>query len=189
MNLFLQAITDPGILILFDDTRFIIAKQNFSLLWKESSSLLREIEQFLAKQDLQTLDLNHIIVVNGPGSFTGIRSIVLIVNTLSFIFPHLKLTPLSYFDLFSWFPVVKQSSKRDIFVQFSQAEIIEIIGNTTFLEKLKERGVLKIFWDAKIDLGDIFLENIPDYDTLCKTIVLQQKKRIEPLYIKKPNIS
>jgi transposase len=33
------------------------------------------------------------------------------------------------------------------------------------------------------------LENTPDYATICKNIVFQNKKRIAPLYIKAPNIS
>ena len=189
MNLLLQAVSNTGACILFDDMRNIIAQTDISLVWKESASLLKLIKNFLEKFDLDFSQISELVVVNGPGSFTWIRSVVLIVNTLAFVFPNITLSALSYFDLFDHYPILKQSSKRDVFVCFSWDRDIEILLNEICIKKLVELWTKKAFWEVSFDLGWIFLENTPDYATICKRIVFEQKKRLDPLYIKSPNIS
>lgn len=189
MNLFIQALTTNGTCILFNDRRELLKQSHFSLLSKESSSLLTTLKAFLQESSLDFSHISEIVLVHWPGSFTGIRSITLIVNTLAFVFPNISLTALSYFDLFSDYPILKQSSKRDVFTCFWKGEEVHILPNEVCLKKLKDDGVKKVFWEVSFDLEWIMLENTPDYATICKNIVFQNKKRIAPLYIKAPNIS
>jgi tRNA A37 threonylcarbamoyladenosine modification protein TsaB len=78
---------------------------------------MSKVSDFLREAQVSYQEIENIVLVVGPGSFTGIRTTVLYANTLSFIFPHLFLTGVSFFDLYETYPIVKTSSKRDLFVQ------------------------------------------------------------------------
>ena len=108
------------------------------------------------------------------------------INTINFITKK-NITPLSYFDLFKSFPIIKSSSKRDSFFQKDNFSEIEIWENQKIKEFLEEKNISKINWDAEIEKIEI-LENIDYYD-IIKNIEFKDFKQVEALYIKKPNIS
>ena len=55
-----------------------MSKQNHSIL------VMPMIDSILKSNEITTSDLNEIIVVNGPGSFTGVRIGVVIAKTLAY---------------------------------------------------------------------------------------------------------
>lgn len=183
MNIFLNVVTSNWIIIIFDNSRQIIDSENISILWQESTTLIDIIDIFLSKNKLKYEDINNIVVVNWPGSFTWVRTIVLVVNTLSYIYKNIILTPISYFDLFSNYPIVKISSKRDLFVKTDKNNIIEIISNEDFL---------KSFWFGIFEWEYVwnweYNANV-DYEKIIKNVWFSDKKQIEANYIKKPSIS
>jgi len=84
------------------------------------------------------------VVVNGPGSFTGVRTTVLIVNTINYII-HKKMTPISYFELFPGYPIIKTSSKRDYFFQKDSKSTISIIPNEELALLISKENIKKIY--------------------------------------------
>ena len=50
---------------------------------KHSNFLMKEIENILNKSNLTIYDIDNIVVLNGPGSFTGVRVGVTIAKTLA----------------------------------------------------------------------------------------------------------
>ena len=184
MNLFLNAVSLKGKIILFDDERNVIAQQDMSLLLNESSKLISTVSDFLKDNMVEYKAIQNIVVVHGPWSFTWIRTIVLFVNTLSYIYPHICLTPVSFFDLFDNYPIVKKSSKRDLFVKTKKDDIIQIVSNEDFAKNYVD---MQVYGDAT----DIWLEcqTSVDYVSYIQGITLEKHQQIEPLYIKKPNIT
>ncbi len=179
MNLFLNTISKNSKFIIFDENRNIKAEKEINIKWNESSRLIKELDNFLKENSLDYFDLENIVLVNGPWSFTWIRTAVLAINSINFIIEK-NLTPISYFDLFIDFPIIKASSRRDCFFKKEKSSEIEIILNSEVEENYK-----KAYWEANLDI-EIF-ENINYYD-IIKNIEFQNLKKIEPLYIKKPNI-
>ncbi len=100
MNILLNAVSEKGKILLFDDNGTILASQDIIIQGNESSKLIPLFSGFLQSNSIVHEDIENIVVVHGPGSFTGIRTICLFVNTLSFIYPHIYITPLSFFELF-----------------------------------------------------------------------------------------
>lgn len=190
MNLFINAISKNSYLALFNEKREILKEKYFEIKWNESSLLLPTIETFLKENNLSFFDLKNIVVVNGPWSFTGVRTIVLVVNTISFIIDNSKwninLTPVSYFDLFDNYPIIKSSSKRDSFFKKSSLSNIEIIYNNE-LESLLQRENIKIIY-GEWDIKNVEIIEKIDYCDIIKNINLKSFPRIEALYLKKPNI-
>ena len=187
MNLFIDTISPVAVLILFDDNRNIKNKYDFDIKMRESDFLSFEVDEFLSSNSIKYQDLENIVVVSWPGSFTWVRSSCLVVNTINFVIQK-NITSISYFDLFFNYPIIKTSSKRDVFYKSWQKEDIKIIQNEDLKEILKNIEVIN--WDINFD----FLENTtiiskPDYENIIKNIIFKSDKIISPIYIKKPNIS
>ncbi len=179
MNLFINTISSNSKFIIFDDKRNIKSEKEVNIRWNESSRFIKELDIFLKEEKLDYFDIENIVLVNGPWSFTWVRTAVLAVNSINFITKK-SLTPISYFDLFEDFPIIKASSRRDCFFKKDKNSEIEIIANEEI-----EKNYKKAFWEANLWI-EIF-ENI-NYCDIIKNIELKNFDKIEPLYIKKPNI-
>ena len=172
MDIFIDTISDTATILLFDKNRQIIDQIKWMVKGNESSTLIPQIDKLLKINNINYNDLENIVVVNGPWSFTWVRTTVLAANSINYIINE-NMTAISYFDLFNTYPIVKTSSKRDCFVKKDKNSKIEIITNE----------VLESEW---IDIKTIEKVN---YASIIKEIKLDNKKQIEALYIKKPNIS
>jgi tRNA A37 threonylcarbamoyladenosine modification protein TsaB len=189
MNLFIDWVSSNWVLILFDDNRQIVSRQNINILANESSKLNSVLDSFLDNNRQKYTDLDNIVVINWPWSFTWIRAIVLIVNTINFITKK-NITPIWYFDLFKNYPIVKSSSKRDLFVKFDKSDKIEVLTNEDFINKINSLNIKSAYWDlTNNNIVDLKIESNIDYDEIIKNIELKDYKIIEPLYLKRPNIS
>lgn len=186
-QIFLDAVSEKSRIALLDTLGRVVWEKNFSLQGQESSLLGDIFFNFLEENTLSLTDIEHIYTVNGPGSFTGIRTIVLFVNTLAYVSKHLTLTPLSFFDLYESFPIVKQSSRRDLFVKIKKDSPIEVLTNDDFIVTLKERT--RIF--GSFSLESPLIEKLENYDLIdiLSQVKKQDLKKIDALYLKKPNIS
>lgn len=188
MYLFFDGVSTHWYMWLFDPERNLIHSENFEVQGNESSKIIPLIDTFLKTHNIQYSQIQNIITVVWPWSFTGIRSISLVVNTLSYIYPNISLTPVNFFDLYKNYPIVKSSSKRDLFVKYSESATIEIVKNEDFSSQNIEES---IYGDIDIQRlwENISLNSDIDYEAFFWTLKLENNKSVSPLYIKKPNIS
>ena len=188
MHIFINAVSAQWYICLFDNTRSVIAEKYIHVKWNESSKLIDILHEFFQKQKVSYSDIENLIVVNGPGSFTGLRTISLIVNTIAFT-NRCFLTELSYFELFTSYPIIKTSSKRDVFIKKTSESDIEILPNQELENYLQNSHIKKVHWEHNVWENDnIVLMGTIDYNSIIQSIELENKKLIRPLYIKKPNI-
>ena len=187
MYLFLNAVSQNWYIWLYGSHKELIVEESFTLLGNESTKLVPLMDSFFKKNNISYSYIENIVVVVGPGSFTWIRTISLVVNTLSYIYPHIYLTGLNFFDMFENYPIVKSSSKRDLFVKYTKSDTIQIVQN----EELLVPDTQIVYGDSEVTRFDESLEirTHIDYTVIIKNIILEKKKILEPLYIKKPNIS
>lgn len=191
MNLFINALLSKWKLILFDSNSSILLEKDIEILLNESEKLIWLVNDFLESSKVNYNDLENIVVVAGPWSFTWIRTISLLVNTINFVTKN-NLTAISFFDLYNSYPIIKSSSKRDSFIKKSLNSEIEIIKNDDLLSYLNTEKVDKIYWEfdnIKQSLDDSIqtFEKI-NYSDIIKNIEFDTEKLIEPIYIKKPSI-
>lgn len=186
MILFIDSVSKNSFLWLFSEKREKIDEVFFEIKWNESSLLLPKIEDFLNKNNINYSDIKNFVVVNWPWSFTWIRTVVLAINTINFITKQ-KITPISYFDLFEKYPIIKSSSKRDSFFKENKDSEIKILENEKIKDFLDKNNISKIYWDYSFENKKLF-ENI-DYCDIIEKINLKNFKKIEAFYVKKPNIS
>lgn len=133
---------------------------------------------------INNIKLNDIIVVNGPGSFTGVRTGVTVAKTLSYLL-NVSIKTVSYFDIMDFSldsneNLVGFYDNSGIFVgKFSNHKLI---GNYEYIRKselnLNELSNLKT--DVIIDYSKIYnlISNLPKIDS----------KLVNPIYVKKISV-
>jgi hypothetical protein len=107
---------------------------------------------------------------------------------LSYIYPHILLTGVNFFDMYDQYPVVKSSSKRDLFVKYQKSATIQVVTNIDFESSCEDEDIYgdsdALRFEKLYHINDAI-----DYPKILKHIELQTNTQLAPLYIKKPNIS
>lgn len=187
MNIFIDSISTTSYICIFDNNRKIIKDMYTQVKWNESSKLIPDINSFLEINNIEYKNIENIVVVNGPGSFTWVRTSVLIANTINFVIKK-DMTALSYFDLFENYPIIKSSSRRDHFLQKLNTSDIEIIENNQLEQYFNENNITTIYGENSYDFENVDILEKIDYNRIIQELELKKYTKIEPLYIKKPNI-
>ena len=82
-TLFIDTHDKNVLIILYKDGKIII-KENLETKNKHSEVAMPTIAKVLEDAEIDVSELNNIIVVNGPGSFTGVRIAVTIAKTIAY---------------------------------------------------------------------------------------------------------
>ncbi|EKE26740.1 MAG: hypothetical protein ACD_4C00171G0004 [uncultured bacterium (gcode 4)] len=188
MYLFIDTISNDWALIIFDDHK-IIAKTRISLKWKEFDNLLEKIDEFLKDNNLAFKDLSWITVINWPWSFTWTRVVVLIVNTLFYVY-NFKIEAIDYFTFMelSWakYPFAIKANKNEYLVKIDKK-------TSPLIKTLDEVSDWEYFWiwdNIDFENKDIYIKFISEYENFFNAYDFSWKNSlIQPLYIKKPNIT
>lgn len=189
MILLFDAVSRSGYIALYSEQRECLFSHSFEIAGNESSKTLEIISWFLKSHGISSQDISNIVCVTGPWSFTGIRTISLVINSFAYIYPHILLTPVNYFDLFQSYPIAKSSSRRDLFVKYEKDAIIQVLSNGDFQSSI-EAGTI-VYGDVSEERFEkaFLYDSTIDYKAFMQTLELQKLKRIAPNYIKKPNIT
>ncbi len=82
-TLYIDTHSNKITMILYKEKK-ILYKREENTSSNHSENTMPILMEVLKKANIETTDLNEIIVVNGPGSFTGIRIGVTIAKTLAY---------------------------------------------------------------------------------------------------------
>lgn len=138
MYLLIDTISTPATYILFDSGKDIVSQESLELKGRESEHFLISLSEFLLNNKLEYQDLDGVIVVNGPGSFTAMRIITLTINTLSFVHP-IPLYSINYFmlgELSGWnFPILIRANRGEYLIQQSKNSSPELISISEIPER------------------------------------------------------
>lgn len=183
----------------------LINKKVLEKSWKsknnEAEKLLPEIATLLEKSKKNFSNIDHVIVVKGPGSFTGLRIGVTVANTIAY----LNNCELYGIDTFEYWRSTDKETALLIYagsggvyasIGNKKPELINLPDLNKFLKtnKIKkvfgeispeQKKMLKnvSFLDRKISFGRIIQKMYPGI------VGRQSVKMVEPLYVKKPQIS
>lgn len=187
--------------IMRDDTLLVETKEDLGQ--NLSSATLPRIIDNLEKVNLSIRDINTIIVVNGPGSFTGIRIGITIAKVIAFCLPTIKIIPISSLAAMA----LSAPEGKDYYVPFIDARRGYVFGaiydkhNTPILEdsylSLKELEEKVAALNSKEVQGishqdmEVSFEK-EDYQANIAKIVLHYKEQegisphlVNPNYIKR----
>lgn len=131
---------------------------------------LDEINQLLKSENITLNDLNKIILVNGPGSYTGTRICTTIAKTISFCLniPVIEVSSLEVIALSSKEPVVAFIDARR--------------SNVWALAKEGDKNVLEEQFISFSEVLERFNPQIWHYATNKKTSIIDNYELIKPNY-------
>ena len=186
-----------------------IFKKKSKQLKNISEKLVVEIEKALSKLRLSYKSIRKIIVITGPGSFTGIRSAITFAKTLN-LYLKIKVIGISKFEVLNLLTINNQKTEiKNIFVENNQnifflqkfnssgkaistPEIVDL-DEKSIMMKTERRIIsdgfsIKKYLDnkkklKKVNLIEVIRYRIEDLERL--TLKLNEKKYIpKPLYTK-----
>lgn len=182
----------------------LIAEKNWRAANNEAELLMPEIDKMLRENGKDFSSLTAVLSVRGPGSFTGLRVGVTVVNTLAYLgkIPAYSLTTFEKWWLSSSAPentalLVYAGSGG---VYFSREKKHgELVNLPDLAEKLRSEKITHIFGDISEEQKKV-LEDfkwLPTQKSFGKVVAnldlsTQTPARegiIEPLYIKAPGIT
>lgn len=118
MTLFLNTAQTEIVLALIED-RKILKLTKWQSKQDESAKLLLQVEELLGSQQKSLKDLEKLMVVIGPGSFTGVRVAVTVANTLSYALK-LPILPLTLGQILSARLATELHASTQIAIQISK---------------------------------------------------------------------
>ena len=169
-------------IILFKDGKILEFKEKESSM-QHSVYTMPMIETVLKNNNLNSTDLNEIIVVNGPGSFTGVRIGVTIAKTMAYLLN----IPIKIIDMLEMKAIFVNSDKKIIVEEEKNGKFIgvfdkdnKIIDDYFYLknseyEEYKNNNEIS-------NVNDIAYEKVYEY---LKTKESINPHAVNPLYIKK----
>lgn len=189
MYLFLDTISEPTYIALFDDKRVIHDHAGWEWKYHDFDKLTETIDQLMKKNNIDYSQLRWIVTLIGPGWFTGTRINSLVTNTLAFSY-NTPLYPLTVGDIFALqdapLPWITSITKKEV-----------LLWETKKTDAYKQKSKQEIAPGIYSTLTPIDFENnshtmrvVRGYDRVIQKISLDHPVwRIQPLYAKSPNIS
>lgn len=189
MHLFIDTVSHPAAYLLFDSERRVVSHESLELKGSESERFLESLLSFLGKNSIAFQDLRGVVAVNGPGSFTAMRIVTLCLNTLSFVH-HTPLYSVDYFllgELSGWgFPMMIRANRGEYLVKKTRESPPELVPIPEIpAGDYSGIGDINDFTNVRISI-----QSELDYARFCRDFRMENPTdRIEPFYIKKPNIT
>lgn len=156
---------------------------------REFEDLPGAIHALLVDHQISYSDLRGIVVLVGPGSFTGTRVTCLIANTVAFAHG-VDLFPLDYFSFLQMqgcdYPHVIQANKREVLLKHSETSDPEFVAIGQ-LDRVTYSGTgdRSTFLESGATLSCEM-----DYNSVIRGLDLTSPvSKIAPIYIKDPTIT
>jgi hypothetical protein len=188
MYLFIDTLSHPNFIALFDTKRNIIDSETWTGKQQEFDTLIEKIDALLSKNLLPYRGLSGIVVIVWPGSFTWTRVTTLVANTLGFSFD-IPLFPLSVRDFFAL-----QNAPLPWITAITKKEAL--LWNTDNLEPViveihqLPHGRYSTLGTIDLDHQNHTIYLASDHSKVITHVVLERwLKRVHPLYAKDPNIT
>ena len=136
MILFINTSQAEEAILMLDDGRRIL-RHSFATGFNKTDTLLKHINIFLIKRELEAKDLKGVVVVTGPGPFTSLRIGVVVANTLAYAL-NIKVVGIKATEFISNDMLVKKGEAK--LVKVKSFQIVEpFYGKEPNITKPKKR--------------------------------------------------
>ena len=168
MYLIIDTISKQSLVALGEEGK-LVDKIVWSSDFKQSEELLVKVDELLTENEVKRKDLTGVVVVNGPGSYTGIRVGVATGNALGFALG-VPVVGVSYLDVLAKYAVVVIGDGQVEGLSFGRNKIVALISSIAdkyYYGIYKKRG------------GEVKL--IGDYGNAKLEEILRQKRGVNYL--------
>lgn len=188
MYLFIDTLSEPTYICIFDKQKKILDTLTWPWKQKEFDTLTEKIDYLLSKNSVPYNRLSGIVVLVWPGWFTGTRVTTLVANTISYGF-NTPLFPLSVNEFFAYqkapLPWITTVTKKEVLL-WHDYNLPPILSQISDLPEWTFSALS--FIDLPTSNHKIILAK--DYVQVIRSLHLSEPQmRISPLYAKDPNIT
>lgn len=203
LTLAINTASSKTAIVLLEDTQGPLAEESWQAHNNEAAKLLPAIAALLKRVGKSFSEIGQIIVVKGPGSFTGLRVGVTVANTLAYLnkAATYAVTTFEYWHAVSDLPLLVYAGSGGVYLSIRKDKTAELINLDQLYDTLQKRKITKVFGDISAEqkklLQDIeFAETTETFGQIIAKILarIYREKRtpvqiVEPLYIKQPGIT
>ena len=180
-TLFIDTHDKNVLIILFKDGK-IIKKENLETKNKHSEVTMPTIDKVLKDSNVDVSELGNIIVVNGPGSFTGERIAVTIAKTIAYALS----IPVRTIDALTILATGVESDKKVVALEDRNGAFVGVFDSSyNVLEPLQymNKSTYTSFKESNEihTLVDVDYEKVYEYVMTLKEL---NPHEVKPLYIK-----
>jgi len=188
------------------DGEKVVAEKSWLAENDEAERLMPEISKLLKSKKVKYEDIKEIIVVRGPGSFTGLRVGIAAANMMAYILS----IPISSIDTFAFLWELNETlgdkkeksaltlfaGKKELYIQLKKGAeplLKNLEESKEFLKKEKVKTIFgSIVEEQEKELKDFkFIKSKKSFgETIAKLSSkdLKKEKIVKPLYVKGPAI-
>jgi tRNA threonylcarbamoyl adenosine modification protein YeaZ len=180
-TLFIDTHDKNVLIILFKDGK-IISTEDLETKNKHSEVALPTIASILDNSNVDVSELNNIIVVNGPGSFTGVRIAVTIAKTIAYALS----IPIRTIDALTILALGVEEDRKVVSLEDRNGAFVGVFDtNYNVIEPLQYMNKT-VYNEFKLSNNvntnvDINYENVYQYVMSLKEL---NPHEVKPLYIK-----
>lgn len=168
-----------------------------------SEGIIETIDQTLKKAGIETEDLKAVLVIKGPGSFTGLRVGISVANQFS----HQLKIPILGLKTNEWWQLrseekdkiyLQSMNREEVYLEDGKEQKIIELEKLAELDPKKWLGELKFYHHEKIPFSFEEIEQLNSIEETWKKALkehepeLQTQKKydlVEPFYGKEPKIT
>ncbi|URM52948.1 hypothetical protein [Mycoplasma sp. SG1] len=186
LNLYLDASTKYMIIILEKDN-LILAKINQNNFQKHSENYIETVfNDILKKHNFKINDLDNVYTTIGPGSYVGVRIVLVFVKMLKMIYPKIKVFTINSLlaqvetkhKTISLLMVSNSVNYFQTFLHFKAIDEIQKCDILTVYKLLENKDSEKVIDFQSVHFIDSFTRNCKKYGKLIKNI-----QKIDPIYL------
>ncbi|MFA6777915.1 MAG: tRNA (adenosine(37)-N6)-threonylcarbamoyltransferase complex dimerization subunit type 1 TsaB [Bacilli bacterium] len=183
MILFISTYNEKVIIGILEKDKLILKKEVISNR-SHSLTLVPTIDAIIKEVNITLKDLQEIIVINGPGSFTGVRLGVTVAKTLAYTLK-INIKSITSIEAIS---LSDNSPKKIVIVADNKGKYLGVFENNKLINKIiylsntEYHFFIKDYRAYKIISDNLDLEKIVKYLKNIKNI---NPHLVNPIYIKK----
>jgi tRNA A37 threonylcarbamoyladenosine modification protein TsaB len=186
-SLFIDTLSSPAFVCLFDTQRNIVDSISWEGRHAEFDTLIESIDILLKNNHLDYQSIEGLACVIWPGGFTGIRVTTLVANTLNYSF-WIRLYPITVSDFFQYqkcsTPWILPLTKTEVLLWESYDMQPIIIKITTLNRANKYISNQILPFENSVEHSQA-----NNYQLFFKNFPFSQKvSLLQPLYARDPNI-
>lgn len=189
MYLFIDTLSDPTYIALFDEKREIIDVQTWLGKQHEFDTLTEEIDALMIRNSVLHKNLSGIVVMIWPWGFTGTRVTTLVANALNYWF-NTPLFPLTVGEFF-----LLQKASLPWIIPITKKEVLlwkEKTPDTFTIAPILDLPAGPYTSLSPIDFANTqyTIQRADDYaQVISKIPLITSCKQVKPLYARDPNIT
>jgi len=168
----------------------IVAERSWKSENDEAEKIMPTIREMLGEISFE--QINRVLVLRGPGSFTGLRVGITVANTISYLVGAklFQISTFEYWHRLSSLPILVFAGRNSVYLSLGPKDY-RIVELDDLNQELAKLGIDKVSGDISEEQKAVLeADFVPADGGLADTLTLGEPvKAVSPLYVRQPGIT